>query len=91
MKNFIASIFLGIFMMLGVVAYANASNSSPTNIEFQKYQSVFLNDIIIPGVSPQYGSAVYVHTISDKISGYKSEITPKANSPPKAGITELSL
>lgn len=84
MKRFIAIALIGMFsfMMVGMV-YSSFNEKVP--IELKKDNSpqiVAILDAVTPSVAPQYGKMVTVLSEDVIVSGYKSDITAKANSPP---------
>jgi len=86
MKRFIAIALIGMFsfLMVGTV-YASFEDKVP--IELKKdvdnyFNQVAILDAVTPSVNPQYGKMVTVLSEDVALSGYKSDITAKANSPP---------
>lgn len=84
MKRFIAIALIGMFsfMMVGMV-YSSFNEKVP--IELKKDngpQIVAILDAVTPSVAPKYGKMVTVLSEDVFVSGYKSDITAKANSPP---------
>ena len=86
MKRFIAIALIGMFsfMMVGMV-YSSYNEKVP--IELKKDNSfnqveVAILDAVTPSVAPKYGKMVTVLSEDVIVSGYKSDITAKANSPP---------
>ncbi len=93
MKRFIFVGFLSCIMTLGVALMSFASSEKNSiQSELGKYNPVldlvYINDAITPDVSPNYGKCFFVNAKDVKVSGFSSDITPTANSPPaNDGIT----
>ena len=86
MKRFIAIALVGMcsFLMVGTVY---ASFDKKAYIELEKDENNYFNqvailDAVTPSVAPKYGKMVTVLSEDVIVSGYKSDITAKANSPP---------
>jgi len=87
MKRFITIALIGLFsvMMVGSV-YASFDNKASIELknDFEKVPHFdLICDGICPDVSPKYGKMVTVISEDDLIIGYKSDIKPTANDPPK--------
>ncbi len=84
MKRFIAIALIVMFSFL-MVGTVYASFDKKASIELKKDngpQIVAILDAVTPSVAPKYGKMVTVLSEDVIVSGYKSDITAKANSPP---------
>lgn len=91
MKKLIFVGFLSCFMAFGVALISHPSfekTQTDLGIDINHVNWVYINDVFTPDMSPKYGKCFFVNADDVSVSGFISDITPTANSPPtKQGIS----
>jgi len=82
MKRLIGFCLLGCFMLLGAMQVFQDSPPETVKTDYRISDLVFINDVFVASVAPEYGHSVNVFSEDQPVSGYHPDVVPRANDPP---------
>jgi len=83
MKKFIAFCLFGLVMAIGFVSFAGTVKADSDQVDHTPFDLVYVNDVVVPITTPDYGKAIAVYAKDDLLAGNTKPVNPIANSPPE--------